>query len=248
MNGLTAETNSIALLKVMRDATHAGLLNWKEEIGSRYRAGIGSRSYALRWLYWYNEHGITIDRQGPIVSAGSIDILLFNGTASQQEARLLLGAIDEKWDSHYLRIAERCVFMLRNNHNLPPLPDLNELHQQVLTTLLEATVRGAMVWRQDADDQNHFASTLHGNPIAIRFYQPADNESRPLDRLVARLCIPGATSDFVCGTEGYSMIERILAEAIPAFRELIITRDQALRTEIDFLQQLLKESHYTRKP
>lgn len=233
------ETADILLIRAMAKATQIGVLNWRQQVGHCYEATIDSCKYLIRWLYWYDDEGITIDRQALIISTCKCLVVSFNGTVSRQESRFLLEAINSEWLEHHRILHERCSSMSAHTDN-PTVASLShpldDLFVKLLTQFIEAVSNGTMTWEQDVSDDNSFTSTFKGRTISIIFFQPADYQETPLDRLVVRLVIPGATAAFVCGTVGYAYIERMLAQSIPSFRQSILARDAALRTEIAFLQ------------
>jgi hypothetical protein len=72
----------------------------------------------------------------------------------------------------------------------------------------------------------------------VQFLTPIDYQSKPVRNLVARLSLPLTNLAFACGTDGFFLIEEILAAAFPDFGEKLMSSLASLRAEIDLLTSL----------
>src|SRR5258707_388179 len=90
----------IELTDLLAKATSHGVVNWLYISGDCYRSVVLNKIYHLHWLYWYNQDGITLDRQGLIIAFNQQDIVLPWGTVGIESAKKILDAIDIKWSKY----------------------------------------------------------------------------------------------------------------------------------------------------
>lgn len=230
------------LVSLLCAATEQGEIVWQQLPGQCYHTVKPTAAYHLRWLYWYNQSGITIDRQGIIVSAGSIDMSFLWGTSGVRQARKLLEAIDDTWLKHHRQIDQECLSM-NDNHPQRVLSERkHDACLQLLFHMMSATKSGVISWGRGPSDFDIFYADYAGRRICVTYLKPADQEDRPLGNLVAEVSFQTANIRFACGTDGFFMLEEMLAIAFKDRRQKLDEDVDLLRVEIAALSQLVSLS------
>jgi hypothetical protein len=229
----------IQFLALLAMATRKKVLSWEPLTGDCYRSSGDSRSYDLHWLYWYSATGITLGRQGVVLSFQDQHATFLWGTTGMEAAKDLLDAIDDKWKLYHGRIREGCVSMLPHDHSSSHTERMHHPCLRVLALLLQATKDGAMKWTQDNQNPNLFSSAKDNRKVEIAFLEPVDSEDRPIGPLMAQLSLPTANVVFACGTDGFFLIEEIVSLSVSDWRTRLNVAEAALQEEIGYLQQLV---------
>jgi len=231
---------SVELIRLIRRATELSIIEWTESIGYCYNGTLDTRLYTISWLYWYDKRGITIDQQGHVVSVNNFHTVLLNGTNWQQESELLLASIDNKWAIHFESLIEGSLSILNSFEELSP-PNRNHSFLTLLNALLSATNRGLIHWQRQIEQIDTYTANLDGRALAIRFLQPIDSEEKELGKIVARLTANGVSCDFVVGTEGFGLVEQILACSITEMKDRLSQREEIVQQEVNFLVDVMKD-------
>ena len=229
----------IQIVALLAMATRKKVLSWEPLTGDCYRSGGDSRSYDLHWLYWYSATGITLGRQGVVLSFQDQHATFLWGTTGMEAAKDLLDTIDDKWKLYHGRIREGCASMLPHDYSSSHIGRMHHPCLRVLALLLQATKDGAMKWTQDNQNPNLFSSLMDHRKFEIAFLAPADSEDRPIGPLMAQLSLPTANLVFACGTDGFFLIEEILSLEVSEWRTRFDVIEASLQTEIGYLQQLV---------
>ena len=227
------------LVAALATATKCRKLAWQDVGGDCYYAQLAERSYALRWLYWYDASGITTGREGVILTCAKQDIPILWGTGGIQAMQELLSAIDPKWLEYFRTLTQGYLGMCQTDPDSSPIASINDASLTVLSLLLRCTERGVISWKVTTYGGVGVSAHLNNHEVAIRFVSPVDYDDRPIENVIAELALAGATTAFACGTDGYRLAEQIVALASDPFRAKIEFRAAALQADIEFLKQVL---------
>ena len=193
--------------------------------------------FSLKWLHWYDSSGFSLDRRALVLSSEVVHIPLFNGTQNAYRALDLLRLIDPAWQSYISNIQIGLTSMNTQSDSSCDLPNLHDACLYFLRAVLESTRNGLVKWERESD--HSFVGSSLANPyIKFTYLVPADYFDSPLGPLVIRLSISNATLSFTCGTDGFYLIEEILANA---FDDLMIrykSSIEAIKSEADYLARL----------
>ena len=111
---------------------------------------------------------------------------------------------------------------------------MHHKHLQLLGLLLEATQSGRAVWRRESPAAHH--TKVSGIACSLRFHHPPATGGASSDLDVVEVIFGNTVLAFCAGSEGYDLVESILAAAYPEVLEQ--TRQMARRLDamIDLMQ------------
>lgn len=229
----------LQLLSSLVDATKLGIIQWQKMPNHSYVACNRSKQYQLNWLYWYDSSGITIDRQGAIISASEINLPILWGTQGIELLSKLLIMLDAQWSHHIKRIDSSIYSLLYYTPYEGPYMVNHDLCLQLLSQLLIATRSGSVTWHRSAVHDSVIFTEYNERKISFEYLRPIDYNERPLDGLVVKLILPNASVNFACGTDCYFIVEEIFAAGFKDCQLKLERSVQQLRDEVAALKQLM---------
>ncbi|AMV37824.1 hypothetical protein [Planctomyces sp. SH-PL62] len=243
-----SEELKMNVLRLLADATRLGTLKWRaiDPYENGFRSNVRGRTYEVRWLYWYDEDGFTIDRQCLSVLSKKWRCTSAWGTESMDSATRLLGEISPGMQEHFRRIATGldpfgCDKWYEEAED-SPMPESGKpsaLGLDALSLLLRLTRERKLQWERSQPPESHiYSASLGGRSFMIEMLSPALGEGNILEGLVARVSTGSGIICFVAGTPGMDFVHEILALCQPEWAERLETEREALEADRKFLLAL----------
>lgn len=243
-----AEELKMNVLRLLADATRREVLTWRaiDRYEDGFRSNARGRSYEIRWLYWYDEEGITIDRQCLSVSSEKWRCTSAWGTEGMGSATRLLGAISPGMREHFHGIATGLERFVRGKSHeeaeaktMPESGNFSAVQLNAVSLLLRLTRERKLHWERSQPPESHiYTARVDGRSLMIEMLSPALGEGDTLEGLVARVSTGSGIICFVSGTPGMDLVHEILALCQPEWAERLEMELEALEADRQFLLAL----------
>lgn len=232
---------SSTLVDLVALATRRELIAWSHTGGDNYEGYFGMYFLRLHWLYWYGPEGITLGRQGAVLSCDNVDVVCLCGTECFSAMALLLSLIEKKWQDFSDGVSHDCARIMSDN--LSGQKQSADLEcEAFLERLHFASMSGKLKWVPSADEKRVYLADTVECDLEIKFLNPADYDEKPLQDLVVQLSLPKATILYACGTKGYFVIEDMLSYSVPEIKEKRDRLHFAIKDNISVITNMLAKS------
>jgi hypothetical protein len=111
---------------------------------------------------------------------------------------------------------------------------MHQKHLQLLELLVETTHSGRAAWRRETTGIHR--TELAGIPCSLRFKPPLSASGAHADGDAVEVTLGATTLTFWAGSEGYDLVEDILAAAYPEVMEETQTMARRLDAVINRIQ------------
>lgn len=249
---MSDENARTEIMQLLIHATRRGALIWRAEdpyedaFDSEARGG----SFKIRWIYWYNKEGITIDRQCLSVSSDRWRLASAWGTEGMDWAARLASLASTRLGDHFRGLATDAGDFASagriDNLEAGPMSEsgsLSTIWLDAARLLLRLTSERKLPWKRSPEplEPDVYTARMGEREFMIEMLRPTVDEGAPSDILVARVSIGGTVMCFAAGTPGMEVVREILALSLPEWAERLATEREALEADCRFLRSLISD-------
>jgi hypothetical protein len=233
------------LLDCLLAATRQGKVNWSQVSIDEYLGICQQQRFQLTWNYLFDFDDMSIDRQSLTLWLPGVARTFVWGTKQICTTLEILACADVTWAQHLSRIHAALAAALVSSQNSEAtiwreVPMIHIASIELLSHILAFVRAGkCQVIRNRLDEDNSLTIELNGCIYSIQLLFPSVGDVDTHIEPIARLTLHGASLDFPSGTEGYAVIEEVLAEFSDVWRNRVEDIKTKLLKEIGQLTRVM---------